>query len=388
VPPIEENTPQPPVPEAEFTNSPPFEPATDSSSGNPPSGLETGVNDPIGNIETVVGNTPLEPDSRNTEGDQDLRLERDIPVQTITPGSESLSFTIPSDTFVHTDSSATLTLIATMVDGSPLPEWLSFNPATGDFRGEPPASFQGELQIKVTARDDAGRQAETILRMTSNANDATGNSPAGNPGEGQAGQTEPSAGQGVPLSESADPLPVITTVQGFPVRVDETGGPGRDFELRIDKAIPDQVFAADTETFTYQVPLDAFVHTDKDARVTLTALMDDGSALPGWLSFDGETGKFTGVPEGFVGELLIKVIARDEQGRQAETVIRIRVGNPAADVLLKGKPTLTAQLKAQGVFAWKAERDHLLQHAREAAQQRAERQQTPAGKVMRVDKVA
>jgi hypothetical protein len=85
--------------------------------------------------------------------------------------------------------------------------------------------------------------------------------------------------------------------------------------------------------------------------------------LPEWLSFDGETGKFTGVPNGFVGELLIKVIARDEQGRQAETVIRIRIGNPVADTLLQGKPTLTAQLRAQGVFAWKAERDNLVQQA-------------------------
>jgi len=79
--------------------------------------------------------------------------------------------------------------------------------------------------------------------------------------------------------------------------------------------------------------------------------------------------------------LLIKVIARDDAGRQVEAVVRIRVGEKADQLSVKGKPTLTAQLKEQSVFAWKAERDNLVKQSRDASQKaQAER--------LRAEKVA
>ncbi|MBI0544199.1 hypothetical protein F7158_23000, partial [Dickeya dianthicola] len=49
--------------------------------------------------------------------------------------SGSFSFTVPSGTFTDPDSGDTLTLSATLADGSALPGWLSFNPATRTFSG-------------------------------------------------------------------------------------------------------------------------------------------------------------------------------------------------------------------------------------------------------------
>ncbi|WP_233965662.1 putative Ig domain-containing protein, partial [Pectobacterium versatile] len=56
-----------------------------------------------------------------------------IPAQNIAQGG-SLNITVPADTFTDPDGD-TLTLSATLADGTALPSWLSFNPATGTFSG-------------------------------------------------------------------------------------------------------------------------------------------------------------------------------------------------------------------------------------------------------------
>jgi hypothetical protein len=115
----------------------------------------------------------------------------------------------------------------------------------------------------------------------------------------------------------------------------------------------------------YIVPMDAFVHTDSTAQVTLTAQMIDGTALPSWLIFDSEKGEFKGIPPtDFVGELVIKVTARDQEGRQAETILRIRVGMSADKLTLRGKPSFAAQLAADNT-KWKVGREN--QHGERVA---------------------
>ena len=44
---------------------------------------------------------------------------------------------LPPDSFSDVDVGDTLTLSATLADGSPLPAWLSFDPATQTFSGTP-----------------------------------------------------------------------------------------------------------------------------------------------------------------------------------------------------------------------------------------------------------
>ncbi|KAB8044655.1 Ig-like domain-containing protein, partial [Janthinobacterium aquaticum] len=75
-----------------------------------------------------------------------------------------LNFTVPADTFTSS-SGGTPTLSARLADGSELPSWLSFNPATGTFTGSPPPGQAGLLEIEVLARDANGNEARTVFKI-------------------------------------------------------------------------------------------------------------------------------------------------------------------------------------------------------------------------------
>src|SRR6185369_15200674 len=53
-----------------------------------------------------------------------------------------------------------LTLSVTLAGGSPLPGWLTF--ANGRLTGQPPAQFHGALDIAVTASDGAASASDTF----------------------------------------------------------------------------------------------------------------------------------------------------------------------------------------------------------------------------------
>lgn len=84
----------------------------------------------------------------------------------------AVSFALPTGSFTDVDD-ATLTLSATLADGSALPAWLAFNPATGSFTGTPPSNFNGSLSIQVTATDSGGLTASSTFTLDITAvNDA------------------------------------------------------------------------------------------------------------------------------------------------------------------------------------------------------------------------
>ncbi|MBH8573841.1 beta-propeller fold lactonase family protein [Nostocaceae cyanobacterium CENA369] len=63
------------------------------------------------------------------------------------------NFTVPVDTFSDADVGDTLTYSATLANGDPLPDWLSFDEATRTFSGTPTTANLGSLNVKVTAKD-------------------------------------------------------------------------------------------------------------------------------------------------------------------------------------------------------------------------------------------
>ncbi|MBI5402251.1 MAG: putative Ig domain-containing protein [Ignavibacteriae bacterium] len=79
-------------------------------------------------------------------------LKNQIPNLTDTVGRQ-FNFTVPDSTFIDDDGLNTLTFSATLSNGSPLPSWLSFNPATRTFSGTP-ASI-GTVGLRVLAVDSA-----------------------------------------------------------------------------------------------------------------------------------------------------------------------------------------------------------------------------------------
>jgi hypothetical protein len=135
------------------------------------------------------------------------------------------SFTVPPAAFADPDS--LLTYSASLADGSALPAWLAFDPATGTFGGTPPAGF-APVAVRVTASDGASTASATfavsapvaavpVLPVTP-SDGAAGALPGALPGGGQPiGQgpgggsqiapASPPAGQGLgtlPLGQPVD----------------------------------------------------------------------------------------------------------------------------------------------------------------------------------------
>ncbi|MBD1862415.1 MULTISPECIES: cadherin-like domain-containing protein, partial [Trichocoleus] len=85
----------------------------------------------------------------------------------------AFSFTIPSDTFTDVDAGNTLTYSATLVDGSALPLWLTFDTTTRTFSGTPENGDVDSFSVKVIATDGSGAAIEDIFTLAiSNTNDA------------------------------------------------------------------------------------------------------------------------------------------------------------------------------------------------------------------------
>ena len=58
-----------------------------------------------------------------------------------------------------------LSLSATLGDGTALPAWLAFNAATRSFTGTPPLNYNGFLDVRVAASDGA-LAASDVFRLT------------------------------------------------------------------------------------------------------------------------------------------------------------------------------------------------------------------------------
>ena len=70
----------------------------------------------------------------------------------------AFQFQIPTGAFADVEANP-ISYGATLADGTPLPGWLGFNPATGLFSGTPKATDAGRLDVQVTASDWFGASA-------------------------------------------------------------------------------------------------------------------------------------------------------------------------------------------------------------------------------------
>ncbi|MEI7152600.1 putative Ig domain-containing protein [Pectobacterium carotovorum] len=263
-----------------------FNPTTGTFSGTP-------ANGDVGSLTIKVTATDGSNASVSTTFGLTVTNVNDVPVvATPIPAQSvaqdgSLSFTVPAGTFTDPDGD-TLTLSATLADGTALPAWLSFNPATGTFSGTPANGDVGSLTIKVTATDGSSASVSTTFGLTvTNVNDA----------------------------------PVVAT------------------------PIPAQSVAQDG-SLSFTVPAGTFTDPDGDT-LTLSATLADGTALPAWLSFNPATGTFSGTPaNGDVGSLTIKVTATDGSSASVSTTFGLTVTNVNDAPVVSG--TIAAQSIAQG----------------------------------------
>ncbi|MFZ9728141.1 MAG: Ig-like domain-containing protein, partial [Candidatus Nanopelagicaceae bacterium] len=72
-------------------------------------------------------------------------------------------FTDPD--LADTASTETLIYSASLANGSPLPAWLSFDAQTRRFSGTPPVGQPADLQLRVTAVDQAGASASMLITL-------------------------------------------------------------------------------------------------------------------------------------------------------------------------------------------------------------------------------
>jgi alpha-tubulin suppressor-like RCC1 family protein len=166
------------------------------------------------------------------------------------------AYTVPSNTFTDIDPGDILTYTATQSDGSALPGWLSFDPATGEFTGLPTNSDVGSITITVTATDNSAEAiTDTFVLSVNNTNSS----------------------------------PVL------------------------DYPIADQTATQDVAySFTFAVNTFSDDDVAYGDTISYTAMQADGSPLPFWLTFDIYNRNFSGIPTNYdVGMYTITVIAED-----------------------------------------------------------------------------
>ncbi|MEN9904282.1 MAG: hypothetical protein RLZZ555_847, partial [Pseudomonadota bacterium] len=127
--------------------------------------------------------------------------------------------------------------------------------------------------------------------------------------------------------------------------------------LMVFSGITDQ-FAEPGRQTSFALPADAFVHTQPDALLSLSAKQADGSDLPNWIQFDPQSRTFlVNPPAGFRGEIKIVVKARDSEGREATAPFRFFIGKKQEQSALDTKPTLGRASLSEKLLT--AKRSHL-----------------------------
>lgn len=295
-----------------------------------------------------------------------------------TPEDQPFNLALPAGTFGDVDGDA-LTLSAALADGSELPSWLSFDAASGTFSGTPANGDVGSLAISVKATDPAGASTTASFTLTvTNVNDA----PALN-GSVESQTTVEDAAFSLVLPETlfadvdvGDTLSVAVTLgdgsalpgwlhfdaatrtlSGTPlngdvgaidIKVTATDPAGASastgFSLTVtnvnDAPVVDlgmtNVSVAEDTAVDFVVPAQAFRDMDGDA-LALSATLTDGSALPGWLTFDGN--RFSGTPPlNFNGSYAVRLTASDGQA-VASTDFTLSI-TPVNDAPVAGDNTL------------------------------------------------
>jgi NADPH-dependent 7-cyano-7-deazaguanine reductase QueF-like protein len=142
-----------------------FDPATHTFSGTPLNagvgtvGVKVSAADSAGAstfdiFDISVSNTNDAPIVANAIADQSA------------PEDAAFSFVIPINTFADADAGDTLTYSATSGDGSALPSWLTFDPASRTLSGTPLNDDVGTVSLRILATDSAGASTFDVFDVS------------------------------------------------------------------------------------------------------------------------------------------------------------------------------------------------------------------------------
>ncbi|MDQ1834352.1 putative Ig domain-containing protein [Massilia scottii] len=196
------------------------------------------------------------------------------------------SFTIPDGMYTDVDSWQRLTYSAKMPDGSALPAWLKFDPVARTLSGTPDAAAVGKLGFIVYGSDGTAANGRYVV------------------------------------------------MDIFPPKPNEAP--------TVSSELGDRVAQVGLG-FSYVIEADAFADPDSGNKLTFSATLQDGSALPAWLHFDAATRTFSGVPAD-LAMFAVKVSATDAGGLSASDVFDLVVQPRAFDLTgTAGPDVLTGQ---------------------------------------------
>ena len=138
---------------------------------------------------------------------------------------------------------------------------------------------------------------------------------------------------------------VKTSASGYQIPVNESAAPG----LNVYRGVTDQ-FVQSTQVATkISLPFDAFIHSNKDAVIKLQAKQADDAPLPKWVQFDPVSGVFeVAPPKGFKGKLDLKVVARDDDGREVTAIFQMFIGEQQSTDKPQSRSSFTEKLRMAG----------------------------------------
>jgi Ca2+-binding RTX toxin-like protein len=316
------------------------------------------------------------------------------PIAAQTAAEDSpFAVTLPASAFADDDAihGDTLTYSASLADGSALPPWLSFDPASRTFSGTPANADVGSLSLRVTATDMSGASVFNDFTLSvANTNDApvtvsaisaqtvsedspfAFTVPAGAfhdddviHGDRLSYSAVLANGSALPAwltfdaaTQTFSGTPANGDVGAITVRLTATdtsaAAASQDFAITVANtndtpvvagAIADQSTNEDS-AFTFTLPAGAFADDDAIHGDTLSyaATLADGGALPTWLSFDAATRSFSGTPvQADVGALDVRVTATDQPGAAVSDLFTLTVVN------VNDAPVVSAGLANQTV---------------------------------------
>jgi hypothetical protein len=209
----------------------------------------------------------------------------------------------------------------------------------------------GQIDASAQKDDDRPKAAVTLQALTPSA---TPPQPSETPTTTTPVSIVPafaSALQPVALNKSAMPEPAMTIVDvktsasGYQIPVNDSAPPG----LTIYRGVTDQFVQGTEVAVKVSLPFDAFIHSNKDAVIKLQAKQSDDAPLPKWVQFDPVSGVFEVTPpKGFKGKLDVKVVARDDEGREVTAMFQLFVGDQTTtpvDARTQGRLSFSEKLR-------------------------------------------
>jgi VCBS repeat-containing protein len=108
--------------------------------------------------------------------------------------------------------------------------------------------------------------------------------------------------------------------------------------------IPDQKDAVEDVPYSFTFNAGTFADVDSGDSLSYTATLENGTALPTWLTFDAASRTFSGTPgDAGVGSINVKVTATDGSNASVSDVFRLSVAN--VNDAPKGSVTITGTAK-------------------------------------------